>query len=409
MLSSKLPNPKVVVEWCPHDSGLFAVGSDALTLFECQVDRDVSSPVHASGLSVRPSLEPLSPRKTTQRRSKDFFRSLQTDAEVSQVRSMQWCPLPQQLIAAGVGTGKVVLSDFTQPVVELLPPRTSASMTMSGKAPRPSMHGTIGCNTVSWNQQNPHHIAAGFEKVRADCCAFVWDLTTQASISSVTSTPLDLLDTTKPSSYRGRMLRIYDIRAKTRFMEFSAHTKGVYGVVFDVHRPHLLATYSDDPKEPIKVWDIRSIQGARHENEPVVTIPVSKLVSQIAWSPTQAGILASTALDDRAISLWDVEHQIQLATSTPPSPSVLSKPFKRRSTHEPVFAFAWQPGSTSVDEPPTSWNRMLFSTIGGKVESLSVHDTMPLALSSQHALGFACGTLLFADRVDDDVRTVLTY
>ncbi|RHY19588.1 hypothetical protein DYB25_002671 [Aphanomyces astaci] len=444
MLSSKLPNPKVVVEWCPHDSGLFAVGSDALTLFECQVDRDVSSPVHASGLSVRPSLEPLSPRKTTQRRSKDFFRSLQTDAEVSQVRSMQWCPLPQQLIAAGVGTGKVVLSDFTQPVVELLPPRTSASMTMSGKAPRPSMHGTIGCNTVSWNQQNPHHIAAGFEKVRADCCAFVWDLTTQASISSVTSTPLDLLDTTKPSSYRGhgysspqpqprptltnelanseavvaldwlpsepsclatgtgfKWLRIYDIRAKTRFMEFSAHTKGVYGVVFDVHRPHLLATYSDDPKEPIKVWDIRSIQGARHENEPVVTIPVSKLVSQIAWSPTQAGILASTALDDRAISLWDVEHQIQLATSTPPS--VLSKPFKRRSTHEPVFAFAWQPGSTSVDEPPTSWNRMLFSTIGGKVESLSVHDTMPLALSSQHALGFACGTLLFADRIPNDI------
>ncbi|ETW09113.1 hypothetical protein H310_01563 [Aphanomyces invadans] len=452
MLSSKLPTPKVVVEWCPNDSGIFAVGSDALTLFECQSDRDVPSSIPSTpGLGVRPSLGPSSPRRTTQRRSKNYFRSLQTDAEVTQVRSMQWCPLPKQLIAAGVGTGKVVLSDFTQPVVELLPPRTSSSLSnISGKAPRPSMHGTIGCNTVAWNQQNPQLIAAGFEKVRADCCAFVWDLTTQASISSVASTPFDALDSSKSSSYRGhgfsspqqrptltnelanseavvaldwlpsepsclatgtgfRWLRIYDVRAKTRFMEFSAHTKGVFGVVFDVHRPHLLATYSDDPKEPIKVWDIRSIQGARHDNEPVVTIPVSKVVSQIAWSPTQAGILASTALDDRAISLWDIEHQIQLMSS---ATSVISKPFKRRSTQEPVFAFSWQASNTSNEDQAQTMgdsNQMLLAIVGGKVETLSIHDTMPLALSSQHVLGFACGTLLYADPVEnpDDIAMTM--
>ncbi|RHY32928.1 hypothetical protein DYB32_002099 [Aphanomyces invadans] len=83
--------------------------------------------------------------------------------------------------------------------------------------------------------------------------------------------------------------------------------------------------------------------------------------------------------------------------------SVISKPFKRRSTQEPVFAFSWQASNTSNEDQAQTMgdsNQMLLATVGGKVETLSIHDTMPLALSSQHVLGFACGTLLYADPVE---------
>ncbi|KAF0711811.1 Aste57867_5069 [Aphanomyces stellatus] len=447
-MSSKPQNPKVIVEWCPYDSALFAVGSDSLSLYEVQSHREVSSSGMPQGFGGSSPLGPMSPRKTTQRRTKDFFRMLQTDNDVLQVRSMQWCPFPKQLIAAGVGSGKVVLSDFLQTVVELFPPRsnaTSASTMLTGnvglKPSRASMHATIACNTVAWNRHNPHQIAAGFEKVRADCCAFVWDLTTQTSMASLASTPhhgSDPFDG-KQQPFRGvsvhqtkpiitnelanseaivamawlpsepsclatgtgfKWLRIYDVRTKTTPMVVSAHTKGVYGVVFDEQRPHMLATYSDDPKEPVKIWDIRSIQGGSRQdggtNGAVVSIyPAGKTVSQIAWSPTQAGILATTTLDERSISLWDVEGQSVLQPSAD-GPLQIRKPFKRRSTKEPVFAFSWQPTVAHATADTANPNRMLIATVAGKIENVSIHDTMPLALSSRDAIGFACGKLLFA-------------
>ncbi|KAF0742130.1 hypothetical protein Ae201684P_008626 [Aphanomyces euteiches] len=441
--------PKVIVEWCPYDSALFAVGSESLSLYECQYERDNATTSIPNSSINRPSAAPTSPRKTTQRRNKDAFRIVHTDNDAFQVRSMQWCPLPRQLIAAGVGAGKVVVSDFTQTVIELLPPRSNTSTMMSNsasaKGSRSSIHANIGCNAVAWNQHNPHQIAAGFEKVRADCCAFVWDLSTQSAITSFGSH--DAFDS-KVSSYRNfsvqshakptitnelanseavvgmawlpsepsclatgtgfKWLRIYDVRTKTTPMDVSAHSKGVFGVVFDQYRPHMLATFSDDPKEPVKVWDIRSIQSSRQNGGPIVSIfPSGKSVTQIAWSPTQAGILATTTIDERSICLWDVENQIQLQP-LPASDGILQirKPFKRRSTKDPVFAFSWQSAATTTVTPSEAAvaianpNRMLIATVAGKLENLSIHDTMPLAISSHDAVGFACGKLLFSGDVE---------
>ncbi|KDO32910.1 hypothetical protein SPRG_02602 [Saprolegnia parasitica CBS 223.65] len=437
-MSTKPYNPKVLVEWCPYDSALFAAGADSLSLYECQTQREMAgnNGMDLMGVDVDAMLHGLPP-VTTARRKKDIFRMVQTNSDIAQVKSLQWCPLPRQLIAAGVGAGKVILSDFSQTVVELMPSRTSGSSTnllqpMTGlKSSRPSMHTPIACNTVAWNPHNPTQIAAGFEKVRVDSCAFVWDLTTQTPMTSLAAGPI-LADPlhyepkqnhfqsrsgagfsffTKPMithelshseaivamawlpsdpSYLAtgtgfKWLRIYDLRTKTTPMVVSAHTKGVYGVVFDTHRPHILATYSDDPKEPVKVWDIRSIRQG-DAPEPLVSIyPSGKAITQIAWSPTKPGILATTTSDDRSISLWDVDQ---------PSGS-LRKPIKRRSTKEPVFAFSWR-AVTNADVVANP-DRLVTASITGKLENVSIHDTMPLALASTGQLGFGCGKFLFAD------------
>ncbi|OQS05681.1 hypothetical protein THRCLA_02212, partial [Thraustotheca clavata] len=382
--------------------------------------------------------------RTTQRRKKDVFRTVQTNAEISQIKSLQWCPFQKQLIAAGVGAGKVILTDFRQNVAELMPPRSTASASnltqpVAGiKSSRPSMHTPIGCNTVAWNPYNPNQIAAGFEKVRVDCCAFVWDLTTQTPMASLSNTPIlseyhnepkaSQYSTTGGLSYYSKpmithelshseaivamawlpsdpfclatgtgfkWLRIYDLRSKTTPMVVSAHSKGVYGVVFDTYRPHIVATYSDDTKEPVKVWDIRSIRQG-DAIEPILTIhPTGKSITQISWSPTKAGILATTTSDDRSISLWDVENRMEQQDMD--QPLQVRKPFKRRSTKEPVYAFAWR--AVANDENAANPDRLLISLITGKVENISIHDTMPLAISSTGQLGFGCGKLLFVDDI----------
>lgn len=40
----------------------------------------------------------------------------------------------------------------------------------------------------------------------------------------------------------------------------TAHTKAVQGLALDPWEPHHVATYSDNPLEPIKVWDLRKVR-----------------------------------------------------------------------------------------------------------------------------------------------------
>jgi hypothetical protein len=182
----------------------------------------------------------------------------------------------------------------------------------------------------------------------------------------------------------------------------------------------MLATYSDDIKEPIKIWDIRLIRQDSGASDPVVSIyPAGKTISQIAWSPSKPGVLATTTLDERSISLWDVIHcpavyQDHSVTDGSSSSTPLLKPFKQRSTHEPIFAFSWQLNSyidqqqqqqQQQDTVSVNPNRLILASVTGRLEHISIHDTMPLALSPRDGrLGFGCGKLLFGGQVNLDAR-----
>ncbi|DAZ99931.1 TPA: hypothetical protein N0F65_008738 [Lagenidium giganteum] len=439
---------RMVVEWSPHDASLFAVGADNLRLFE------TTCTSHTSGANGD-----LDPSMTTQR--KRSFRLIKINSQVAQLKCMEWYPFDAKpmLIAAGTGSGKVTLSDFqetrTRVVREFLP-----------KYSRP-------CNAVAWNNALPNQIAAGFEKVRSDFCTLVWDINASAGASTISGAALDghhdddadnnggnsmmlgvgshhrkgqLVPNSNARSFSRendkpmhelsnseatvalswvplqptclaagtgfKWLRIYDLRTKaTAPMSVVAHNKAVLGVVFDHHRPHILATYTDGPQEPVKIWDIR------HLDSPVGPLaslhPTSKSLSQVSWCPSKPGILVTASTEDKWVSLWDVAQQeganaTDLGTAA--TTTQIKKPFKRRYTSDPLTSFSWQYVNPSVQAPfrdvnasvaaAAFPNRLLTASTNGEIEDISVHDSMPISVSSHGAVAFSCGKLLFGGGID---------
>lgn len=59
-----------------------------------------------------------------------------------------------------------------------------------------------------------------------------------------------------------RWLRVHDLRGSgpQTVTSITAHTKAVQGLALDPWEPHHVATYSDNPLEPIKVWDLRKVR-----------------------------------------------------------------------------------------------------------------------------------------------------
>ncbi|TYZ68686.1 hypothetical protein PybrP1_006619 [[Pythium] brassicae (nom. inval.)] len=469
---------RMVVEWSPHDTSLFAVGADNLRLFETTAGGDVDG---AGAAAAAASL--TTPSATTQR--KRSFRLVKINAQVAQLKCMEWHPHAAKplLIAAGMGSGKVVLSDFQDP-------RARAVREYVPKYSRP-------CNAVAWNRALPQHLAAGFDKVRSDFCALVWDLNASSGAASSTisgggaagsdamlgdadsvdglSGSMLLLGTSAsssasrkaaPASSGGggftrendkpvhelsnseatvalswvpsqplclatgtgfKWLRVYDLRAKGAApLSVVAHSKAVLGVVFDQHRPHMLATYTDGhPQEAVRVWDIRRLDASAG---PVLSLhQSSKSLSQVAWCPSKPGILVTTSAEEKWISLWDVTKPESDGST------VLKKPFRRRYTADPLVSFSWQyvptvPLTQQQQQqpqqhqqlPPHSGaslrgdmagvasanalkditaaafpNRLLTVSLNGEIEDISVHDSMPISVSSHGSIVFSCGKLLF--------------
>jgi WD repeat-containing protein mio len=226
-----------------------------------------------------------------------------------------------------------------------------------------------------------------------------------------------------------KWLRIYDLRAATvpasasGSLSVVAHNKAVLGVVFDRHRPHILATYTDGPQEAIKIWDIRRLDTSMG---PLVSLHhSSKTLAQVSWCPTKPGILATASVEERYLSLWDVSKQDKDAATATTTPTTaagfhIKKPFKRRYTSEPLASFSWQCvnyTSSSVMRSSRSHqldglnaqlaaaafpNRLLTASVSGEIEDISVHDSLPISVSPLGSLAFSCGRLLFGGAATGD-------
>jgi len=70
-------------------------------------------------------------------------------------------PVNSDEVAVGLVSGRIVLTSFLKPdnVKEFIPPRHSRA-----------------CNVVAWNPVLTHLISCGYDKVREDCSALVWDI-----------------------------------------------------------------------------------------------------------------------------------------------------------------------------------------------------------------------------------------
>eukprot|EP00644_Phytophthora_capsici_P017124 jgi/Phyca11/572369/estExt2_Genewise1.C_PHYCAscaffold_480015 len=442
---------RTVVEWSPHDASLFAVGADNLRLFE--VTTSSSSP----GEYADASREPVAP--STQR--KRAFRVVRINAKVSQLKCMQWYPFEDKplLIATGTGSGKVLLCNFEDPrarvMREFLP---KYSRPCHAVAWNPSVPNQLAAGfekvrsdfcTLVWDLNTSNAVAGGQGLTSSGSSSNIEGLVDQeGSISSrkggsnaggsvsvgvgagsngfsaSDSKPVHELANSEATMALSwvplqptclatgtgfKWLRVYDLRAKgSSPMSVVAHNKAVLGVVFDQHRPHMLATYSDAPQEPVKVWDIRQLESS---SGPLLSLyQTSKNLAQVSWCPSKPGILVTASTEEKWVSLWDVTKQ-ESGSST------LKKPFRRRYTSEPLTSFSWQHmdspsrqqratnvGKSSNDQKhqlaaAAFPNRLLTSSITGELGDISVHDAMPLSLSSHGAVTFGCGKLLFGGAV----------
>ncbi|TDH69533.1 hypothetical protein CCR75_003941 [Bremia lactucae] len=443
---------RTVVKWSPHDASLFAVGADNLRLFEVTTSSSLNHD-YVDAVSEAAAL-------TTQR--KRAFRVVRINAKVSQLKCLQWYPFETKplLIATGTQSGKVFLCDFEDPrarvMREFLPKYSRPCHTVAWN---PSVSNQLAAGfekvrsdfcTFVWdlNTSNAVGTAAGGQSVTGSSSASnieghvdqdggmeralnsrkggntgggnasvgvgaggnqfaptdskpVYELANSEATLALSWVPVQ--PTCLATGTGFKWLRIYDLRAKgSSPMSVVAHHKAVLGVVFDHHRPHMLATYSDAPQEPVKVWDIRQLESS---SGPVVSLyHTSRSLAQVSWCPSKPGILVTASNEEKWVSLWDI-------TKPESESSMLKKPSRRRYTSEPLTSFSWQhidlqrsrtiKGSnrkcTKKHELMAAAfpNRLLTASITGELGDLSVHDAMPLSLSSHGAVTFGCGRLLF--------------
>ena len=275
-----------------------------------------------------------------------------------------------------------------------------------------------------FDPKRPSIFAVGLDKARADPCLIVWDIEAQGVpgsaspsafnvggvVPSVQTPVIEKADgegitaltwiPSRPFSLacgtHAKWIRIYDLR-NTERISIPAHNREVLGICFDPLNDDRFASFSEDGK--IKVWDMHKLQ------VPLCTIsPGTKSVSQVAWSPTRDGILASVSPGDSTVKLWDVNAlsggtgsgaHWGGASSASVVDGVLSTPPMRVQTFsEPVAGMSWHPEDDS---------RVVVLSNSGTVEDIQLREPMPLAWSPQNDIIFSLGNNI-QERVIDDAK-----
>ncbi|CAI5734880.1 unnamed protein product [Hyaloperonospora brassicae] len=462
---------RTIVEWSPHDASLFAVGADNLRLFEATtvpssaseyadttLDRVTAAAVattqrkrafrvvriHAK-VSQLKCLQwyPFDSKPLLIATGTSSGKVLLCDFDDPRARVMRefvpkysrpchavaWNPSVSNQLAAGF---EKVRSDFCTLVWDLntsnavggaagpaAAAAAGAAMTSSSSCSSGNMDGLVDQDgglerPISSRKGSSNSGASASVGVAAGSAGFaavdskpVHELANSEATMALSWVPLQ--PTCLATGTGFKWLRVYDLRAKgSSPMSVVAHNKAVLGVVFDQHRPHMLATYSDTPQEPVKVWDIRQLDSS---SGPLLSLyQTSKNLAQVSWCPSEPGVLVTASTEEKWVSLWDVtKHESR--------PSMLKKPFRRRYTSEPLTSFSWQHvdspsqmqcatdsgrGSNAQKEQLTAAafpNRLLTASVTGELGDISVHDAMPLSLSSHGAVTFGCGRLLFGGSV----------
>jgi hypothetical protein len=140
-----------------------------------------------------------------------------------------------------------------------------------------------------------------------------------------------------------KWLRVWDVRAPSDTAQrVMAHQKAVRGIQFDPLRPNIVATFSDGPLEPVKVWDLRKLDQSSSP-EPWAVLRPKATVTQVAWCPDSAGVLATISAEMAHIALWDVAAGRPLHVLTHSAPHSL-RAFAWRSNGE-IAALLNQPES----------------------------------------------------------------
>lgn len=286
------------------------------------------------------------------------------------------------LLVAGLHTGQALLLQMSaqDPVVK--------------EFGNPGRHNARRCNAVAWNPRNVAQFATGLERSdrsASSACVFLWDVNQSATQprardfnSQATESVSDAVcqfssnDSCKSLAWkpdqpnclmvgtRAKTIKFFDVLSKTPITQVICHLKSILGIKFDPFQPHRFATFSDDGT--IKVWDHRQMRNVGL----VVDIPVTG-VTQIEWSTTRPGMLASCSPREPYLRLWDVEDDGKAVRTEKVG-------CRLRDTSGPLGAFAWHPVHTQ---------RLLTATTSGELGDFYLFDAAPIsfAVDNSFALG----------------------
>ena len=193
-----------------------------------------------------------------------------------------------------------------------------------------------------------------------DFCCLIWDIERQSTTTPVpTTTPRGVTAATSPllklSHNAGvaslawlsngntlavgsqvRNLQLYDVRGATATSSPPtttwAHNDAVHGIEMDPERPHILATFSSKPQEPVKIWDRRRMVSPLHE---------IKLTPTSSSSSSSSSSTSSTSISSSASATRSSSKQVRSSSS--------NNKMEKRPTSGPVASqIAWSSMQTGV-------------------------------------------------------------
>jgi ribosome assembly protein RRB1 len=117
-----------------------------------------------------------------------------------------------------------------------------------------------------------------------------------------------------------KTVRIWDTRAKSAQITFSAHEADVNVISWNRQTMYMLASGGDDGH--MRVWDLRSLQPSVQTATPVANFTLHRgPITSVEWAPFEASMLSTTSADD-TLAIWDLaverdpEEEAALALET---------------------------------------------------------------------------------------------
>ncbi|CAG9854863.1 unnamed protein product [Phyllotreta striolata] len=312
-----------------------------------------------------------------------FAQVLTTNCNYHLVRSLDIYPKCQKdlLLAIGLANGRVALTTFG--------PSEHDAANLPGKelVPRHSRY----CNAVLFNPVEHNILAAGLDKYRADSSILIWDINKFNSNNEPTSSGRMAVNTMAPAvelakpvaefatsdvtfslawfygsnrvlaaGMNSKNIKIFDLRDQNKIVN-STTTKAVFGVCTNPNDDTYLASYVENQ---IYLWDMRNFEKS------VVTIPQTKPVVKIAWSPTKYSSLASLQRESSVINLYDIKQTV--VSNEELEPNIMDRIVIPGSNHN-ITSFSWH----ATDE-----NRLLTIAVSGAIKDYTVFDRITVNWST---------------------------
>ncbi|CEO97616.1 hypothetical protein PBRA_000961, partial [Plasmodiophora brassicae] len=338
---------------------------------------------------------------------------------------MAWAP--DEMVASGLASGKVVLLDMSAKVVPGRNDTVSRHRIVKQFVPKYSRR----CNAVEFNPRNRAQFVCALEKVRNAYCGLLFDVNQLGGVMGLDDLSQDdhWLDrshdgagsvctihepVTKFSNSEAitcatwltalpeclavgagqKWVRLYDLRTPVEPVHaIGTHSKVVQGLALSPFSEYMLASYSEDGA--VNIWDFRTSR----RRPLIMSMSMSPAIQELQWSQTKSSTVAMSFRCDKSvcirmnrlsnrlflsgrneIQIHDIASKVRAVAAGESSTTWKALPTLKISYLSPVVSF---------DLHPADPNRFLVMTSDGRLFSKVARDTPALDLSCTDQLGYA--------------------